>query len=98
MSRVSLEQIYHNKKVVTYGNSYIFFSESTQCFREGVGFNLSLIGYATAASFCLLVIFFHAAQSHIMIFQTFVKPESKFWPSVGRINEVYGDQNLVCKL
>ncbi|XP_071799392.1 glycine dehydrogenase (decarboxylating), mitochondrial-like [Asterias amurensis] len=26
----------------------------------------------------------------------FVKPDSKFWPSVGRIDDVYGDQNLVC--
>ncbi|XP_038056170.1 glycine dehydrogenase (decarboxylating), mitochondrial-like isoform X1 [Patiria miniata] len=25
----------------------------------------------------------------------FVRPESKFWPSVGRIDDVYGDQNLV---
>jgi len=26
----------------------------------------------------------------------FVKPESKIWPSVSRIDDVYGDQNLVC--
>jgi len=28
--------------------------------------------------------------------QGFVKPETKFWPSVGRIDDVYGDQNLIC--
>ncbi|KAJ8260568.1 hypothetical protein COCON_G00162910 [Conger conger] len=26
----------------------------------------------------------------------FIKPESKFWPSISRIDEVYGDQNLMC--
>ncbi|KAJ8339000.1 hypothetical protein SKAU_G00357860 [Synaphobranchus kaupii] len=26
----------------------------------------------------------------------FIKPENKFWPSISRIDEVYGDQNLVC--
>jgi len=26
----------------------------------------------------------------------FVKPETKFWPTVGRIDDVYGDQHLVC--
>ncbi|XP_067928205.1 glycine dehydrogenase (decarboxylating), mitochondrial-like [Watersipora subatra] len=28
----------------------------------------------------------------------FVRPDNKFWPTVGRINDVYGDTNLVCKL
>ncbi|KAK2724569.1 glycine dehydrogenase (decarboxylating), mitochondrial-like [Artemia franciscana] len=26
----------------------------------------------------------------------FVRPETKFWPSVSRIDDVYGDKNLVC--
>jgi len=26
----------------------------------------------------------------------FVKPATKFWPSVGRIDDIYGDQHLVC--
>jgi len=26
----------------------------------------------------------------------FVKPETKWWPTVGRIDDVYGDQNIVC--
>ncbi|KAL5016215.1 hypothetical protein ScPMuIL_005804 [Solemya velum] len=26
----------------------------------------------------------------------FVHPQTKFWPSVGRIDDVYGDQNLFC--
>jgi len=26
----------------------------------------------------------------------FVKPSTKFWPTVGRIDDIYGDQNLVC--
>lgn len=27
---------------------------------------------------------------------SFIKPETKFWPTVGRIDDVYGDQNLIC--
>jgi len=30
------------------------------------------------------------------LFQSFVKPETKFWPTVGRIDDVYGDQHLIC--
>ncbi|XP_037941614.1 glycine dehydrogenase (decarboxylating), mitochondrial-like [Teleopsis dalmanni] len=26
----------------------------------------------------------------------FVKPESKIWPTVGRIDDAYGDKHLVC--
>uniref|UniRef100_A0A2R8M9G7 glycine dehydrogenase (aminomethyl-transferring) n=1 Tax=Callithrix jacchus TaxID=9483 RepID=A0A2R8M9G7_CALJA len=26
----------------------------------------------------------------------FVKPENKFWPSIARIDDIYGDQHLVC--
>lgn len=26
----------------------------------------------------------------------FIVPASKFWPSIGRIDDIYGDQNLVC--
>uniref|UniRef100_A0A668TMQ5 glycine dehydrogenase (aminomethyl-transferring) n=1 Tax=Oreochromis aureus TaxID=47969 RepID=A0A668TMQ5_OREAU len=26
----------------------------------------------------------------------FIKPETKFWPSISRIDDIYGDQNLVC--
>lgn len=27
----------------------------------------------------------------------FVHPETKFWPSVGRVDDVYGDQHLICQ-
>ncbi|XP_071954432.1 glycine dehydrogenase (decarboxylating), mitochondrial-like isoform X2 [Antedon mediterranea] len=27
---------------------------------------------------------------------SFVKPDNKFWPSVARIDDVYGDQHLIC--
>ncbi|XP_012691371.2 glycine dehydrogenase (decarboxylating), mitochondrial [Clupea harengus] len=27
---------------------------------------------------------------------SFVKPETKFWPSISRIDDIYGDQHLVC--
>ncbi|KAM9329715.1 glycine dehydrogenase (decarboxylating), mitochondrial [Gastrophryne carolinensis] len=27
---------------------------------------------------------------------SFVKPESKFWPTIARIDDLYGDQHLVC--
>ena len=27
-----------------------------------------------------------------------MRVESKFWPSVSRIDDIYGDQNLICKL
>ncbi|XP_064605709.1 glycine dehydrogenase (decarboxylating), mitochondrial-like [Liolophura sinensis] len=27
---------------------------------------------------------------------TFVSPDTKFWPTVSRIDDIYGDQNLVC--
>lgn len=26
----------------------------------------------------------------------FIRPESKWWPTVGRIDDIYGDRNLVC--
>uniref|UniRef100_A0A3Q4I0G1 glycine dehydrogenase (aminomethyl-transferring) n=1 Tax=Neolamprologus brichardi TaxID=32507 RepID=A0A3Q4I0G1_NEOBR len=26
----------------------------------------------------------------------FIKPETKFWPSISRIDDIYGDQNLMC--
>lgn len=26
----------------------------------------------------------------------FVDPSTKFWPSVGRMDDIYGDQNLQC--
>ena len=29
-------------------------------------------------------------------FQPFVNPASKFWPTVGRIDDIYGDLNLIC--
>ena len=28
--------------------------------------------------------------------QPFVKPENKFWPTIARIDDIYGDQHLVC--
>ena len=26
----------------------------------------------------------------------FVRPDTKFWPTISRIDDIYGDQNLVC--
>lgn len=28
--------------------------------------------------------------------QPFIRPETKFWPSISRIDDIYGDQHLVC--
>jgi len=28
--------------------------------------------------------------------QPFVIPESKVWPTVSRVDDIYGDRNLVC--
>ena len=30
--------------------------------------------------------------------QVSMRVESKFWPAVSRIDDIYGDQNLVCSL
>ncbi|XP_021568971.1 glycine dehydrogenase (decarboxylating), mitochondrial [Carlito syrichta] len=35
-------------------------------------------------------------QPRLVSPQPFVKPESKFWPTVARIDDIYGDQHLVC--
>lgn len=32
----------------------------------------------------------------ILPLQPFIKPDSKFWPSISRIDDIYGDQHLVC--
>lgn len=32
------------------------------------------------------------------LFQKFVSPNYKFWPSCGRVNDVYGDKNLKCRV
>ncbi len=31
-----------------------------------------------------------------LVFQPFVQSDTKLWPSVGRIDDVLGDKNLVC--
>ena len=31
-----------------------------------------------------------------IFFQPFVQADTKLWPSVGRIDDSYGDKNLVC--
>lgn len=28
--------------------------------------------------------------------QPFIRPETKFWPTISRIDDIYGDQHLVC--
>jgi hypothetical protein len=33
---------------------------------------------------------------HFLFFQAFVTATTKFWPTVSRIDDIYGDQNLVC--
>ena len=30
------------------------------------------------------------------LLQAYITPSNKFWPSVGRIDDIYGDQHLVC--
>ena len=35
-------------------------------------------------------------KENISFFQPFVGADTKLWPSVGRINDAFGDQNLVC--
>jgi len=32
----------------------------------------------------------------ILPLQPFIRPENKFWPSISRIDDIYGDQHLVC--
>lgn len=32
---------------------------------------------------------------HISL-QSFVKTDAKFWPTVGRIDDVFGDKHLIC--
>ena len=39
---------------------------------------------------CFILIFFNC------FLQPFVRPETKMWPRVGRIDDIYGDRNLVC--
>lgn len=42
-------------------------------------------------SFCIGCIF-----RFFSLGQPFVRPETKMWPRVGRIDDIYGDRNLVC--
>ncbi|KAH0628317.1 hypothetical protein JD844_009274 [Phrynosoma platyrhinos] len=35
-------------------------------------------------------------DSRINPLKPFVKPENKFWPTIARIDDIYGDQHLVC--
>jgi glycine dehydrogenase len=35
-------------------------------------------------------------NSNLFHLQPFVRPESKIWPTVGRIDDIYGDKHLVC--
>lgn len=37
-----------------------------------------------------------AERLHPLFLQPFVKPENKFWPTIARIDDIYGDQHLVC--
>jgi len=32
----------------------------------------------------------------MFVCQQYLRPETKYWPSVSRIDDVYGDQNMVC--
>lgn len=33
---------------------------------------------------------------NLISFQSFVKPDTKIWPTVGRIDDVFGDKHLIC--
>jgi len=32
----------------------------------------------------------------MFVCQEYLRPETKYWPSVNRIDDVYGDQHVVC--
>lgn len=32
----------------------------------------------------------------LVLSQPYIRPETKFWPSISRIDDIYGDQHLVC--
>uniref|UniRef100_A0A8C2YVU9 glycine dehydrogenase (aminomethyl-transferring) n=1 Tax=Cyclopterus lumpus TaxID=8103 RepID=A0A8C2YVU9_CYCLU len=36
------------------------------------------------------------SREHAAFPLPFIRPESKFWPSISRIDDIYGDQHLVC--
>ncbi|KAM5298419.1 glycine dehydrogenase (decarboxylating), mitochondrial [Ctenodactylus gundi] len=38
----------------------------------------------------------HRAKELAGVGEPFVKPENKFWPTIARIDDIYGDQHLVC--
>lgn len=33
---------------------------------------------------------------YVFFLQSFVKPDAKIWPTVGRIDDVFGDKHLIC--
>lgn len=35
-------------------------------------------------------------HNYFTVLQPFVKADGKIWPSVGRIDDIYGDKNLFC--
>ena len=37
-------------------------------------------------------------DNYSFFFKSFIKPESKIWPTVGRVDDSYGDKNLLTKL
>lgn len=39
---------------------------------------------------------FNKIENYLYILQLFVKPDAKIWPTVGRIDDAYGDKHLVC--
>uniref|UniRef100_A0A8C6Q2R9 glycine dehydrogenase (aminomethyl-transferring) n=1 Tax=Nothobranchius furzeri TaxID=105023 RepID=A0A8C6Q2R9_NOTFU len=36
------------------------------------------------------------SREHAAFPLPFIRPETKFWPTISRIDDIYGDQNLVC--
>lgn len=45
--------------------------------------------------FCLIYKWIDS-MCFLSVLQPFVKPENKFWPTIARIDDIYGDQHLVC--
>nr|CAD7416116.1 unnamed protein product [Timema poppensis] len=72
------------------------------CFRPGHYPNLwdCLFSRCKALTACQfnVIIFYDLNRKHVILKTTvpFVRADTKMWPSVGRIDDIYGDKHLVC--
>ena len=58
--------------------------------------NLAMLNLSCSASKLKLKLFTFGVKNFYFIFQPFVGSDTKLWPSVGRIDDVHGDKNLIC--